>query len=100
MPCATNDTAIITTWAIAVLHSVFKPGFRYVKAGVMLDDIQPKGLTQGSLFDTRPPERDLERERLMSVLDMANGKWGRGTMGMGSAGVRTPRAWTMQREVD
>jgi len=33
----------------------------------------------------------------MAVLDKANGKCGRETLGIGSAGVRAPRAWTMQR---
>lgn len=97
MPGSTDDTAVITTWAMAVLHSVFKEGFRYVKAGVMLDAIRPKELAQGSLFDALPPERDLKREKLMQVLDKTNTKWGRGAMGIGSAGVRAPRAWTMQR---
>lgn len=97
MPSSTDDTALITTWAIAVLRSVFQSGYRYVKAGVMLDDIRPKALAQGSLFDTLPQERDLKRERLMGMLDKANSKWGRGAMGIGSAGVRATRTWTMQR---
>lgn len=99
MPDSTDDTALITTWAMAVLQSVYKEGFRYVKAGVMLDDIRPRGMgvMQGSLFDTSPPERNLKRERLMGVLDKANSKWGRGTMGIGSAGVKGDRDWTMQR---
>lgn len=99
LPGATDDTALLTTWAVAVLRTVFKQGFRYVKAGVMLDDIRPKGLAQGLLFDGLPPEQDLRREKLMSVLDKANERWGRGTMGIGSAGVRAPRTWTMRREM-
>lgn len=52
---------------------------------------------QGSLFDALPPEEDLRREKLMGVLDKANSKWGRGTLGIGSAGVKGARTWTMQR---
>lgn len=51
----------------------------------------------GSLFDSVPPERLLRRERLMNVLDRTNSKWGRGTMGIGNAGVKGQRDWTMNR---
>ena len=43
------------------------------------------------------PKHNSKRDHLMDVLDKANGKWGRGTLDIGSAGVRAPRAWTMQR---
>ena len=99
LPVATDDTAVITAWAVAVLRTVFRQGYRYVKAGVMLDDIGSKAVAQGSLFDALPPERDLKRERLMGVLDKANGRWGRGTMGIGSAGVKEDRDWAMQRDM-
>lgn len=56
-------------------------------------------LTQGSLFDALPPAQDVRREKLMAVLDSANDKWGRGTMGVGSAGVKGDRPWTMRREM-
>lgn len=82
---------------MAVLRTVFRQGFRYVKAEVMLDDIRPKAMARGSLFNALRPELDLKRERLMGVLDKANSKSGTGTMGVGSAGVRGHREWTMQR---
>jgi len=97
LPAATDDTAVLTTWATTVLKAIFRPGFRYVKAGVMLMDLRERSVAQGSLFDALPPEQDLRRATLMGVLDKANGKWGRHTMGMGSAGVKGDRAWTMQR---
>jgi DNA polymerase V len=98
LPVPSDDTAVITTWAIQVLRATFRP-FRFVKAGVMLDDIRERGVTQGSLFDALPPERDLKREKLMGVLDKANDKWGRGTLGIGSAGVKGEREWSMNRSM-
>jgi DNA polymerase V len=97
LPGATDDTATIAAWAMAVLRMVWRPGYRYVKAGVMLDDLRPRELVQGSLFDTVPPERNAQRETLMGVLDKVNRKWGRGTLGIGAAGVRDQRDWAMQR---
>jgi len=61
-------------------------------------ELGERGVVQGLLFDTRPPESDLRRERLMGVLDKANIKWGRGTMGIGSAGVKEQQGWAMLRE--
>jgi len=39
LPRPTNDTRILAGTAIAAINSLYKPGFRYVKAGVMLFDI-------------------------------------------------------------
>jgi len=95
LPAASDDTAVLTTWAVAVLRASFKAGYRYVKAGVMLDDLRPRGLCQGSLFDTQPAAQDLLREKLMGVLDKANGKWGRGAMGVGV--IKDQKGWAMNR---
>lgn len=97
LPVATDDTAALTTWATALMRAIHKPGFRYVKAGVMLMDLRERGVVQGSLFDAAYAERDLRRKKLMGVLDRANGKWGRGTMGVGSAGVKDQSGWAMSR---
>jgi DNA polymerase V len=95
LPAATDDTALLATWVVAVLRAVFKGGYRYVKAGVMLDDLRPKGIGQGSLFDAQPAAQDLRRERLMGVLDKANEKWGRGSIGVGV--IKDQKDWAMKR---
>jgi DNA polymerase V len=97
MPVASDDTATIAAWAMAILEAVWRPGYRYVKAGVMLDDLRPRGLVQGGLFDAPAPEQGVRREALMGVLDAANKKWGRGSMGIGAGGVKTQDGWGMQR---
>ena len=95
LPAASDDTAVLTTWAVAVVRALFKAGYRYVKAGVMLDDLRPRGLCQGSLFDAPPAAEDLRREKLMGVLDKANGKWGRGAIGVGV--IKDQKGWAMNR---
>lgn len=97
LPVLTDDTATLTGWSVALLSALFKPGFRYVKAGVMLMDLRPAGQTQGSLFEYTPPEHNLKREHLMATLDSVNGKWGRGCMGIGSDGIKEIRTWTMRQ---
>jgi DNA polymerase V len=77
------------------MRRIFRAGYRYVKAGVMLWDLRARSIVQGSLFDASP-EFDDRRTRLMAVLDRASAKWGRGVLAPGSAGM-TAR-WAMKRE--
>ena len=95
LPIATDDTATLTSWATALLRAIYKPGYRYVKAGVMLMELGERSVMQGSLFDAPPPEVDERREKLMGVLDKANSKWGRGTMGLGI--IKDQKSWAMIR---
>lgn len=97
LPMATDDTSVLVAWATDVLRALFRPGYRYVKAGVMLDDLRPRSLVQGSLFNALPEKQDHRRERLMALMDQANQRWGRGTMGVGSVGIKGKRAWSMER---
>lgn len=48
----TDDTGQLIDAAIRGLKMLFKPGYCYKKAGVMLDDILPNNLVQPSLFAT------------------------------------------------
>lgn len=98
LPEATDDSAWLCAWSSAVLRTIYKPGYRYVKCGVMLLDIQERGIKQGQLFDIAPPEQDARRARLMQMMDKANAKWGRGSMGIGHAGIKGERRWTMHRQ--
>jgi DNA polymerase V len=97
LPAPSDDVAVLTQVAITILKALFKPGFRYAKSGVMLMDLREKGVQQGELFGASIPAIDARRERLLATLDQANGRWGRGTIGIGSAGLKQPRSWAMQR---
>ena len=97
LPAASDDTAVLAAWAGRVLQAIWRPGYRYVKAGVILDDLRPVGCQQGSLFDAPSASTRHERLATMAVMDAANRKWGRGSLGIGYAGIREPRSWFMQR---
>ena len=80
------------------LHQIFRPGFQYAKAGVMLLDIQDSSVDQIEL-DFNEPVAGRDRTRLMTALDAVNNRWGKGTMKIGSAKVgQAPRDWTMKQE--
>jgi DNA polymerase V len=95
LPQATDDTLRLVGFATALMRRIFRAGYRYVKAGVMLMDLRARPIVQGSLFDVSA-EFDERRARLMAVLDRATAKWGRGVLAPGSAGMTT--RWAMKRE--
>lgn len=89
---ATSDTVRLTRATLWGLRRIYRPGFAYQKAGVMLLDLQPATQTQGVLFGTASPEHSA----LMQVMDRANARWGRGTLRLAAEGVKKP--WQMKRE--
>jgi DNA polymerase V len=67
---ATNDTAAIVTGASDALRAVFRRGYRYKKAGVIITHIVDADEFQPSLF-TEAEDRE-RRARLMRVIDEIN----------------------------
>ena len=93
----TADTGALVTAAVAGLKAIFRPGFNYAKAGVMLMDLQADTVSQGEL-DLENDETP-DRGKLMTTLDDLNQKFGRGTVLMASAGLAGERrAWVMKQE--
>jgi DNA polymerase V len=82
---ATVELAEPTDYFPAILEAakeallrVFKPGFRYRKAMILLSDLSKRQGRQTGLFgDT---EQDAKRERLMTAFDAINSRYGRGTI--------------------
>ena len=93
LPEPTADTRALVGFAVKLLESIFRPGYAYQKAGVMLTELQPFEQRQGTLFGVGP---ELERSAaLMSAMDQINARWGRGTVRVSAEGVE--RAWQMRR---
>ena len=88
----TDDTRSLAGAALRGLRAIYRPGYRYKKAGVMLMNLSPNTIQQGSLFDgVRPRE---ETAKVMAVLDALNRRYGRDTLVLGSAG--TGGRWAMK----
>lgn len=92
LPAPSADTRTLTRAALWGLRHLFKPGYAYQKAGVMLMELRDANVVQGQLFDARPADRPA----LMQVIDRANAQWGHGTLRLASEGVR--KSWQMRRE--
>ena len=90
------DSAALTATAVRGLRAIFKPGFNYAKAGVMLLDLQSADVEQGEL-DLDDPGAD--RTPLMDALDTLNDRYGRNTVTIASGGVAgDQRRFSMKRE--
>jgi len=94
LPYPTDDLRLLTRTAVDALDRVFRPGFAYSKAEVMLLNLCQPGQYTDDLFATSQPA---EASRVMAVLDQINGRWGRGTLR--SASVPTHPEWAMRREM-
>ncbi len=91
LPQPTSSTPIVITAALQCLHSLYKPGYRYKKAGIILSDLVAQGYNQQNLF---APTSE-EDKPLMIALDRINSKWGQETIRYGMTG--TSRPWGMQQ---
>jgi DNA polymerase V len=79
--------------ALQALRCIFRKGYRYKRAGVILPELVAEDQVQGSLFD--PINRDRSRQ-LMVALDSVQKKQGRAFLGFAVQGAR--RSWQTRFE--
>ena len=91
MPEATDDTLRLTKAALWGLKRIYRPGFAYQKAGVVLLNLSDASAVQLTMFSSAK-----DNARLMQVMDKINGMWGRGTLRSAAEGVQ--KTWKMKRE--
>ena len=91
-PIATNNSIETVKTAVASLESIFKNGYRYQKAGVMLTGLSNADGKQ-NLFSS---EKDEKINSLMRSMDNTNYRYGRATLSLASAGVH--KKWNMRRQ--
>lgn len=91
LACPSDDTRILLQAATAGLRQLYRPGYRYQKAGVLLLDLTSALTIQADLFDDRPGERG---QRLMQTVDRLNRHMGRDTVRFGAPNVR--QRWTLR----
>ena len=94
LPYPTDDVRLLTKAAIGALDQIFRVGFNYSKAEVLLLNLCQRGEFTDDLFSTSQPQT---AERVMGVLDEINGRWGRGTLR--TASVPFQPDWGMRREM-
>ena len=91
-PIATNNSIETVKTAVSILESIFKNGYRYQKAGVMLTGLRNDD-GRKNLFSS---EKDEKIKNLMRSIDNTNYRYGRSTLSLASAGVH--KKWNMRRQ--
>ena len=91
-PIATNNSIEIVKNALKGLDLIYKDGFKYQKAGIILSGLSDseKG---NSLFKSTKDERI---KNLMQSIDNTNYRYGRSTISLASAGIN--KKWSMRRQ--
>ncbi|MFM2005205.1 MAG: hypothetical protein RLZZ09_860 [Pseudomonadota bacterium] len=95
-----HDTLILSKAALRGLERIYRAGYRYQKAGVMLLNLEPRGQRQLALFDepgSRPPP---QRDQLLEIMDRINREMGRDTLWTASQGLTRREkedSWRMKR---
>lgn len=93
LPFPTNDTAELIRYARMGLDSIYREGYQFKKAGVIVSDIIPENMAIRDLFDTR----DIEKQhRLLSTIDEINRKNGNESIQMAVQGNN--HSWRLKRE--
>lgn len=88
----TDDTRVLISAAFSGLVEIYRPGFRYKKAGVMLALLSDKDARQVTLFDE--PIATEKSARLMTVMDAINRQFGRETLRSAASGIK--QRWSMR----
>lgn len=89
-----QDTRTLIAAAIAALQQVYREGYAYAKAGVMLLEISPASEWRPGLFDD--PTQRRRSDALMQTLDQINRHYGKGTLKFLGEGLQ--QDWRMRSE--
>ena len=92
LPFPTNSTLELVHFATTALNSIFREGFRYKKAGVIIMDFIPEDKVQLTLFENSNPSH----YKLMHVLDELNVRFGQQKIKLASQDQC--RVWKMKQE--
>ena len=87
-----DDPIRILSTAKELLRSIYRKGYSYKKAGVLLLNLQPRDQYQGLLFKDHHNEK---KGRLVEALESINSRHGTGTAFLAAQGI--DRTWDMKR---
>ena len=92
LPVAANDTSTIIHYALKGLNTIFRPGYKYKKAGVLVSNIVPEANIQGSLFESQ----NENKSKAMQVVDRLNSYMGSEKIKIASQGF--DKSWKLKAE--
>ena len=92
LPYPTNSNITISKYAQLGLQYIFKSGYSYKKAGVIVGAIAPQNAQQLNLFEAENPKHD----QLMKTIDRLNQGLSKSKLKLGSQSLG--RTWKMRQE--
>ena len=92
LPFPTNSSIELSQFATQALERIFKQGYHYKKAGVIVMDFVPENKIQRTLFDNSNPKH----AKLMKAVDTLNASHGQQKVRLASQDIK--RVWKMKQE--
>lgn len=92
LPFPTNSSIEISNFALKALSVIFREGYEYKRAGVIVQDFTDEDKTQISLFENS----DERHKKLMQSIDKLNTMFGQQKIKLGSQDPK--KAWKMKQE--
>jgi len=93
LPEATSCTHQLISQAMVLIEQLYRPGLKYLKAGVVLSQIVPEQSIQGNLFSKHTPQQ----RALMTTIDNINFSQRDDVVKYAAAGLK--RNWKMRQEM-
>ncbi len=94
LPQPTNDTLTLVQAALRAVERLYRSGYRYKKAGVLLTELSPASVVQTDLFSNLAQQE--RRGALMRTVDSLNRQFGAGAVFCAAEGVE--KEWGMRAE--
>jgi|SRR5690606_17233399 len=94
LPQASDFTGHFLAAASHALKKIYKPGYLYKKAGIMLTNLSDKGTLQTDLFS--PDINSPKNSQLMQAMDCINDRFGKGKLKSAREGFG--QQWAMKSE--
>jgi len=94
LPIRTNDSIELVKEALFALKYIYKKGYRYQKAGIILSGLKDVDVYRTNLFTTISNEE--KRIKLMKAIDYTNARYGRNVLSIAQAGLK--KRWNIKRQ--
>ena len=93
LPISSNNSIELVKIAIKGLEKIYKYGYLYQKAGIILSKLKNSSEKE---FNLLSPILETKSKTLMRAIDFTNAKYGRNAISIAQAGIKND--WKMRRE--
>ena len=94
LPIRTNDSIELVKQSLIALKSIYKKGYRYQKAGIILSGLKDSGIYNKNLFSVIDNQE--KRNKLMKAIDYTNTRYGRHALSIAQASIK--KVWSTKRQ--